>query len=100
MQVDSPEKIRNLAVAGHNDTGKTTLVSALLYAGNVVNRLGRVEDGNGVLRDDRMYQLVRQHDVVGAELAATLAFALMFENVLMPLDWACNENICRQSRES
>jgi hypothetical protein len=21
-------------------------------------------DGNGVLRDDRMYQLVRQHDVV------------------------------------
>ena len=23
MQVDSPEKIRNLAVAGHNDTGKT-----------------------------------------------------------------------------
>jgi hypothetical protein len=22
------------------------------------------EDGNGVLRDDRMYQLVRQHDVV------------------------------------
>ena len=46
MQVDSPEKIRNLAVAGHNDTGKTTLVSALLYAGNGVNRLGRVEDGN------------------------------------------------------
>ncbi len=46
MQVDSPEKIRNLAVAGHNDTGKTTLVSALLYAGGVVNRLGRVEDGN------------------------------------------------------
>ena len=46
MQVDSPEKIRNLAVAGHNDTGKTTLVSALLFAGGVVNRLGRVEDGN------------------------------------------------------
>jgi elongation factor G len=48
MQVDSPEKIRNLAVAGHNDTGKTTLVSALLYAGGAVNRLGRVEDGNTV----------------------------------------------------
>ena len=29
MQVDSPDKIRNIAVAGHNDTGKTTLVSAL-----------------------------------------------------------------------
>lgn len=46
MQVDSPDKIRNVAVAGHNDTGKTTLASALLYASGVNNRLGRVEDGN------------------------------------------------------
>jgi elongation factor G len=46
MQVDSPDKIRNIAVAGHNDTGKTTLVSALLYAGGVTTRLHRVEDGN------------------------------------------------------
>jgi elongation factor G len=48
MQVDSPEKIRNLAVTGHNDTGKTSLLSALLYAGGVSNRLNRVEDGNTV----------------------------------------------------
>jgi elongation factor G len=46
MQVESPDKIRNIAVAGHNDTGKTTLVSALLYAGGVTTRLHRVEDGN------------------------------------------------------
>jgi elongation factor G len=46
MQADSPEKLRNVAVAGHNDTGKTTLVSALLYAAGVTNRLLRVEDGN------------------------------------------------------
>jgi elongation factor G len=46
MQVDSPDKIRNLAVVGHNDTGKTTLVSALLYAGGAANRMLRVEDGN------------------------------------------------------
>jgi elongation factor G len=46
MQVDSPDKIRNVAIAGHNDTGKTTLVSALLYAGGVTTRLNRVEDGN------------------------------------------------------
>lgn len=46
MQVESPANIRNLAVAGHNDTGKTTLVSALLYAGGVTTRLHRVEDGN------------------------------------------------------
>ncbi len=48
MLVDRPEKIRNVAVAGHNDTGKTTLLSALAYAGGVVNRMGRVEDGNAV----------------------------------------------------
>jgi elongation factor G len=46
MQVDSPDKIRNIAVAGHNDTGKTSLVSALLYAGGVTTRFTRVEDGN------------------------------------------------------
>ncbi|HEV3457152.1 MAG TPA: elongation factor G [Thermoanaerobaculia bacterium] len=53
MQVDSPEKLRNVAVAGHNDTGKTTLVSALLYAGGVTNRLLRVEDGNTLTDFDR-----------------------------------------------
>jgi elongation factor G len=46
MQVDSPDKLRNVAVAGHNDTGKTTLVSSLLYAGGVTTRMHRVEDGN------------------------------------------------------
>jgi elongation factor G len=53
MQVDSPQKLRNVAVAGHNDTGKTTLVSALLYAGGVTNRLLRVEDGNTLTDFDR-----------------------------------------------
>ena len=46
MQVDSSDQIRNVAIAGHNDTGKTTLASALLYTGGVVNRLNRPEDGN------------------------------------------------------
>jgi len=48
MQVDSPDQIRNLALAGHHDTGKTTLASALLFAGGAVNRMSRVEDGNTV----------------------------------------------------
>jgi elongation factor G len=46
MQVDSSELLRNVAVVGHNDTGKTTLTSALLYASGVTNRLHKVEDGN------------------------------------------------------
>ena len=48
MQVDSPDRIRNVALTGHSDTGKTTLASALLYAGGVVNRLNKVEDGNTI----------------------------------------------------
>ncbi len=46
MQVDSPDKIRNITLAGHADTGKTTIASALLYASGAVNRMQRVEDGN------------------------------------------------------
>ena len=46
MQVDSPGKIRNLALAGHNDTGKTTLASALMFTAGGTNRLGKVQDGN------------------------------------------------------
>src|SRR5260370_23906166 len=53
MQADRHEKLRNVAVAGHNDTGKTALVSALLYAGGVTNRLLRVEDGNTLTDFDR-----------------------------------------------
>jgi elongation factor G len=48
MQVDSPSMIRNIALVGHADTGKTTMASAFLYTGGVVNRMNRVEDGNTV----------------------------------------------------
>jgi len=46
MQVDSPEQIRNITLTGHADTGKTTVASALLFTGGVVNRMQKVEDGN------------------------------------------------------
>ena len=46
MQVESPDKIRNLALAGHSQAGKTTLASALLYTSGAVNRLLKVEEGN------------------------------------------------------
>ena len=39
MQVASPDKIRNLAVVGHSNTGKTTLTSALLHTAGVTNRM-------------------------------------------------------------
>jgi elongation factor G len=48
MKAFDSEKIRNIAVVGHGDTGKTTLVSAILYTSGAVNRLGRVEDGTTI----------------------------------------------------
>jgi len=39
------ERIRNIAVAGHGGTGKTSLVEAMLFAAKAIERLGRVEDG-------------------------------------------------------
>jgi elongation factor G len=42
------DKIRNVAVVGHSDTGKTTLVSALLFASGTANRFGKVDDGHAV----------------------------------------------------
>ena len=39
-------ELRNLAVVGHGTSGKTTLVSALLYCAGAVTRLARVEEGN------------------------------------------------------
>jgi elongation factor G len=48
MKVYEAPSIRNVAVVGHGGCGKTTLVSALLYDVEAVNRMGRVEDGTTV----------------------------------------------------
>jgi elongation factor G len=37
--------IRNVAIIGHGHAGKTSLVSAMLYAAGANQRLGRVDDG-------------------------------------------------------
>ncbi len=48
MKSFPPAKIRNVALVGHGGSGKTSLTEALLYRAGVLNRLGRVEDGNTV----------------------------------------------------
>ena len=46
MTVYATENIRNVALVGHSDTGKTSMVSAMLFDSGAVNRLTKVDDGN------------------------------------------------------
>ena len=48
MKIYEGQNVRNVALVGHGDTGKTQLVSALLYTAGMVNRLGKVDDGTSV----------------------------------------------------
>jgi len=42
------DKLRNIGILGHGGTGKTSLGEAMLFAGGVSQRMGRVEDGTSV----------------------------------------------------
>src|SRR5688572_1520413 len=48
MKTYATEAIRNLAVIGHGDAGKTQLVSSLLYVAGETPRWGKVDEGTTV----------------------------------------------------
>ena len=48
MKVFDSEKVRNVALVGHGDSGKTSLTSAFLFLTGATNRLGQADDGNSV----------------------------------------------------
>ena len=52
MKTYQGSEIRNVAVVGHAHCGKTTLISALLHAAKMTDKLGRVEDGSAVTAYD------------------------------------------------
>jgi elongation factor G len=52
MNVFSGKDIRNVAIAGHFHSGKTTLISALLATSGASPSLGRVDDGTAVTAYD------------------------------------------------
>ena len=48
MKTYTTSSLRNVGIAGHGDTGKTQLVSSLLYTAGMTPRLGKVTEGSTV----------------------------------------------------
>jgi elongation factor G len=65
MKVYSSSEIRNVVLVGHNDTGKTTLVSQLLFNAGATTRQGRIEDGTTTTDFDQD-EIERKHSISGA----------------------------------
>jgi elongation factor G len=92
MKVYDAATIRNVAVVGHSGAGKTQLVSALLFAAGMVNRLGRVDDGTTVTDFDEE-EIARKHT-----LSASLAFAEWNRNKINLIDTPGFANFLSDSR--
>ena len=71
MKKYDTQHIRNLALVGHSGSGKTTLSESLLVKTGVLNRAGRVEDGNTVSDFDK------------EEIARGISIALS----VVPVEW-------------
>lgn len=72
MRVYTSEFIRNIAITGHQGSGKTTLVEAMLYNSGAISRMGRVEDGTTVSdwgEDERDRQISINTSLVPIEYA-------------------------------
>src|SRR3954453_12789254 len=80
MKVYDAQSIRNVALVGHSGSGKTQLVSTILFSAGAVNRVGRVDEGNTVTDYDEE-EISRKHT-----LAASLAYAEWNKNKINLID--------------
>lgn len=69
MKEYASEFIRNVAVAGHGKTGKTSLLDACLFSSGAAKRLGKVDDGTSLL--DYEAEETKRKMTIGDSLAVT-----------------------------
>ena len=65
MKVYDAATLRNVAIVGHSGSGKTQLVSALLFDAGATNRFGKVDDGT-TLTDYDDEEIHRKHTLSAA----------------------------------
>ena len=69
MKVYESSEIRNVALIGHGNCGKTTLAAGMLFASGATNRLTRVDEGNTVtdFDEDEIQRMVKDAEANKAE---------------------------------
>ena len=92
MNVYEGKNIRNVGIVGHGGSGKTSLVSAMLFDTGATNRLGRVDDGNAPTDydDDEIERKIT--------ISAKLAFCEWNKNKINILDTPGFGNFIQEAR--
>ncbi len=68
MRVTETSQVRNVALAGHTQTGKTSLAEAIIWTLKQTDHLGKIEDGNTV--SDYDPEEIRRHASIQTSLVA------------------------------
>ncbi len=92
MNVYEGKNIRNVGIVGHGGSGKTSLVSAILFDTGATNRLGRVDDGNAPTDYDED-EIERK-----ITIAAKLAFCEWNKNKINLIDTPGFGNFIQEAR--
>jgi elongation factor G len=92
VNVYEGRNIRNVGIVGHGGSGKTSLVSAMLFDTGATNRLGRVDDGNAPTDYDED-EIERK-----ITISAKLAFCEWNKNKINILDTPGFGNFIQEAR--
>jgi elongation factor G len=92
VNVYEGKNIRNVGIVGHGGSGKTSLVSAILFDTGATNRLGRVDDGNAPTDYDEE-EIERK-----VTISAKLAFCEWNKNKINLLDTPGFGNFIQEAR--